>query len=401
MSPIDSPNPNHLLSSPYSLSPHPIAMSPSALLHQHSSNLSLHELVTHEAEQERLRAAGAFSDAPDEAGRYEELADQHVMPRVRESSEAGPSNRHIHLVSYPSDGSVSQMGSRSHPYNNNTPPSPSGSNSGESEYSLPDDSMETQRAVPNFRRNELLPREMNPKPRQPSARSSERPRGLVDTDGKLDVLLDPSFEEWAHQRVWADGGGEALPSPTAASSGALGNGSPRSPNAPEQWHTPTSSLFERRRHMSPSTWNGRTPSPGQQDDRTPRNSTQTLRGSGSRLSGPKGRTLFISPDVPRRSLDELERDVQELSLHKGSPRPAINLDDDADLPHSAPPHKTSFGDLESAEDKRRPTSLLPSVQMPSPDPSGRSTQLSPPGSDPVGLERRSPEPPPRSERRKQ
>lgn len=407
MSPIEPSTSSQLLGSPYSLSPHPPPVSPETMF-KHSSSVSLHDLVAQEAEQERLRVAGAFSDAPED-----DRTHHHAVPRVRvegEASQAGPSNRHIHLVSYSSDGSMDRLASLATADNDDALRSSSPtSNSGESEYSLPDENADVHRrslVATGHPPNELLPRELHPKPRQPSARSSERPRGLVDTDGKLDVLLDPSFEEWAHQRVWADEGRQSPLAPVTGPAAAVGSDSPLSPQAPEQWHTPTSSIFERRQHMSPS-WSARTPSPGKlHEDLTPRNSTQTLRGSGSKLPGARGRMLFVAPpDMSRQSLDDLEREGNESSSssrYTGSRVLSVAGQDGDDLeaPRSAPPHQTSFQDIGMpVEDRRRPTSLLPSVQMVSPN-LPRSSRLSAPSDHPEDLERRSPEPPPRSERRK-
>jgi hypothetical protein len=219
--------------------------------------------------------------------------------------------------------------------------------------------------------------------------SQARPRGLVDAEGRLDVLLDPSFEEWAHQRAW-DGEHKSSSAPISPTDAAAPGA------ASDRWHTPVTSLLDRRRAA-------RTPSPP--SDRTPRSSTLSAR-SGTqtpRASLPKsGRLLFVAPaDVSRRSIDALEREARHvnglgLDTTRGS-RVGLSImaKDDPEMPHSAPAIKTGFGDIGLPE-TRRPTSLLPSAHMSSP-----ARKLGPPNGDPALNARRSPEPPPRSELRKQ
>lgn len=392
MSPIDSSSSSSMLTSPYTLSPHPLApahpnMSP-MMIHA-KSDVSLQELVEQEEEQARLRAAAVLGDTSHD--HFGGLPDPRIQAGLVHrdpgaGSEAGQSNRRIHLVSYPSDGSI--------PRAVENPPSPTSSNSGESEYSLPDDSGEIERPAP--RRGLDSPAQVQQQPQQrTSARGSpmaQRPRGLVDTEGKLGMLLDPSFEEWAHQRTWEDAAKSApiSPSPIDATS----------PTSTDRWHTPSSGLIDRRRRGSPT----RTPSPR---DRTPRSSTLSGRSSTQtpRASLPEsGRLLFVAPaDVSRRSIDELEREVSGLGLDttRGS-RVGLSIlgkdDVDPEMPRSAPALKTAFGDI-SLPETRRPTSLLPSVNMASPGlPS--TTKLALPSGDPSVNARRSPEPPPRSELRK-
>ncbi|BEI82515.1 hypothetical protein CcaverHIS002_0303830 [Cutaneotrichosporon cavernicola] len=350
LSPIDLPSSSHILTSPYSLSsPHSLApLSTSPMMAHHKSDVSLRDLVAEEQEQGRQRAAAANGASTEYNAPLEDP--RRSVPRDHDVSSAGQSNRHIHLVSYPSDGSLQSAA-------HHRRSSRASSNSGESEYS------DCERDDPPEK----------PIQRRTSPMSQQRPRGLVDAEGRLDVMLDPSFEEWAHQRAW-DGGENKSSSAPISPSDAAAPGA-----ASDRWHTPVTTLLERRRAT-------RTPSP--QGDRTPRNSapsgTQT-----PRASLPKsGRLLFVaSPEVSRRSIDALEREARAVD--------GLGLDT-TQMPHSAPAIKTGFGDILLPE-PRRPTSLLPSVQMRS---QARHT-LRPPNSD-AGLNaRRSPEPPPRSELRKQ
>ncbi|BEI90311.1 uncharacterized protein CcaverHIS019_0303810 [Cutaneotrichosporon cavernicola] len=366
LSPIDLPSSSHILTSPYSLSsPHSLApLSTSPMMAHHKSDVSLRDLVAEEQEQGRQRAAAANGASTEYNAPLEDP--RRSVPRDHDVSSAGQSNRHIHLVSYPSDGSLQSAA-------HHRRSSRASSNSGESEYS------DCERDDPPEK----------PIQRRTSPMSQQRPRGLVDAEGRLDVMLDPSFEEWAHQRAW-DGGENKSSSAPISPSDAAAPGA-----ASDRWHTPVTTLLERRRAT-------RTPSP--QGDRTPRNSapsgTQT-----PRASLPKsGRLLFVaSPEVSRRSIDALEREARAvdglgLDTTRGS-RLGLSIlanEHDSEMPHSAPAIKTGFGDILLPE-PRRPTSLLPSVQMRS---QARHT-LRPPNSD-AGLNaRRSPEPPPRSELRKQ
>ncbi|KLT45997.1 hypothetical protein CC85DRAFT_90730 [Cutaneotrichosporon oleaginosum] len=365
LSPIDtsSSSASRILASPYSLSsPNPLAPLGTSPLMNNKSDVSLRDLVVQE-EHARLAGSSTAADLPDPRG---------GMPRDHEATAAGQSNRRIHLVSYPSDGSIPRAS------NSNRPSSRASSNSGESEYSLPDESG----------REEPVQR---PIPRRTSPMLQQRPRGLVDAEGRLDVLLDPSFEEWAHQRAWEGGDHRSSSAPISPSEAAAPGA------ASGQWHSPGATLLDRRRAV-------RTPSPSR--DRTPRNSAMSAR-SGSqtpRASLPKsGRLLFVAPaDVSRGSIDALEREAREangvgLDTTRGS-RVGLSIlgKEDPEMPHSAPAIKTGFGDIGLPE-ARRPTSLLPSAHMNSPS----ERKLSAPNGDPVLGARRSPEPPPRSELRKQ
>lgn len=365
------------------------------------SDVSLQELVDQEEEQARLKAAALFPNAPElQQPRYDELPDPRTAGLVHRDpgtgSGTGSSNRRIHLVSYPSDGSIPRVSDQ--------PPSPSSSNSGESEYSLPDESGELPAQQQQRRQFDSPSLSQPPQLRSPGRVSPmQRPRGMVDTEGRLDVLLDPSFEEWAHQRAWDPPNGTEKPSSEPIPPAPAPVASQGVPDG--DWRTPSATLLDRRRRVGSPVM--RTPSPGR--DRTPRNSNLSGR-SGThtpRASLPKsGRLLFVAPaDVSRNSIDALEREVNGLSYDKKSgSRVGLSILgkdlDDPDMPRSAPAVKTDFGDIGIPE-TRRPTSLLPSVTVPSPGHPSTTKLAPPPEGSPVMNARRSPEPPPRSELRKQ
>lgn len=476
MSPIDSsPRPN-ILSSPYTLSPHPI-------LHEERSHRSLRELVQEEEEEDRRRIIGSsdgnstirgkassssttnpnvagttwdprFSDAT-EVDRPERRERTHGMERTRllipegenGSSDAGPgSNRHIHLISYSSDGSMSALASGpSVPSSLNklspgTPGSPS--NSSESEYSFLDD-------------DPVAPPRREEQRASTIARNQQHRHGVVDADGELHVLLDPTFEEWAHQRIWGHGDPDSsAPNSTDVHSSdrssrynSMPNSQPSSqpPSNPvspplhppqsnnEPWRTPTQPPSLDHAAISPIDWPTRTPSPGltlnnrassstAAPDRTPRNSqAQTprasFRPSPPASDSPNARLLFVaSSDLPRRSLDTLQQQENpglglggpgagQRSSPSGSPVPPGTPGrlEDLDHPRSAPPTKTSFSDIGVVGSDTR-AARATSLQAPAPI-SAQTTKsqklLSPEEATPLATARRSPEPPPRSERRKQ
>lgn len=416
MSPIDS-SPRNGLASPYSVSSHPP-------LHETKSALSLRELVQQEADFEHERSRSSRN-----LGSWDELtvSEHHNMGRLpdvgmlrereREARDLGSSpnmgqtNRHIHLVSYPSDGSVSGMASGSSI--DVTPPSPSRSSlSGDSEYSLLEDDVTGATALPG--RNVAEVRSSRPQPHLQTHR-----RGLVDATGDMGILLDPSFEEWAHQRAWAE------------------NPSPTSPlvTSTDMWSTPTQGASHQDPHRAPTSpadgWARSSPSPGNRthsNDRTPRNSTQSPRTPRERTTFKaatgSGRLLFVGPpDVSRRSLDALQREYTDMRLDgvhgsrsglavlAAGPHGSHHEDKAGHAPRSAPAIKTAFGDIElplgSGDRRTRHTSLLPPPTTPLESTSASTTLSMPPQlaipsprQSPRSTPRLSPEPPPKSELRK-
>lgn len=380
-SPLNSTLP--ALGSPYSLNPQP-------LLHEARSNISLRELVEEEAAEERLRIR------PDERDMSMSFEDgDPYTPRDRDRvSSAGPSNRRIHLVSYSSDSMSAMASEPSMPSSirDMVPSSPSSSHSAESKYSLIEEDVTGSTAIAPVQ----VPRRENDNARRYEAHR----HGVVDTDGHLGVLLDPSFEEWAHQRSWDQS------TPT----------SPAIVSPQEVWRTPQPEVLERSQ-MSPMDWPARSPHDA---DVTPRNSSHiprsTSRFDNKALSG--GRLLFVaSPDVSRRSIDDLQRDIAGLGLD-GQKRGRIGLSvnssaalqqaiDDADTPRSAPAHKTAFDDNDLGGDKGRvrPTSLLPPPTTPLETPTNVLEQqlnlrTNVGSASPAISSSRSPELPPKSELRR-
>ncbi|GMK56626.1 hypothetical protein CspeluHIS016_0304660 [Cutaneotrichosporon spelunceum] len=370
--PIDTSSSSNILASPYSLSSaHSLApLSTPPMMAHRKSELSLRELVADEEEQARLRAAAADGAS---TGCNGPLPDpRNVMPRDHDVSATGQSNRHIHLVSYPSDSSLQSGG-------HHRQSSRGSSNSGESVYS------DSGRSGPSGRDEQPTLRHRSPMSQQCS-------RGLVDREGRLGMSLDPSFEERAHRRAW-DGSEQNSSSAPISPSDEAAPGA-----ASDKWHTPVTGLLDRRQA---------TRIPSSPADRTPRNSTMSTR-SGTRTPrsslAKSERLLFVaSPDVSKHSINELEREARGVNgpgldtTRRGRLGLSVLANEhDTEVPHSAPAIKTGFGDI-GVPEPRRPTSLLPAAHMRTP---ARHT-LSPPDGDPALNVRRSPEPPPRSELRNQ
>jgi hypothetical protein len=373
----------------------PYTLSPPTQLHEENSSISLRELVEQEArheQQQQLHRQHCRGDSTEEdASNYGQYNNMLRNPDM--ASSAGPSNRRIHLISYSSD-SMSALASQPS-FNSVTsmrdmdrPSSRSSSRSADSEYSLVEDDATPVESLP--------PAPLRDISGTRQSRGSNRPRGMMDTEGSLNVLLDPSFEEWAHQRIWD--------TPTPISPPIV---------SPQEWRTPTQTEQRDRDFKSSS---GGWSSPYDLD-RTPRNSMPApspTRASPSRTDKssskiPGGRLLFVAPpDVSRRSLDELQRDIHGLGLDSRSGRGtrvglSVNnsapLSDEPEAPHSAPVNKTTFGnidmDLKVAKGRTRPMSLLPPSTTPLDSPRSSSRNASPIRSP--GL---TPQPPPKSELRR-
>jgi len=402
-----SPRPG-ILGSPYTLSPNPP-------LHETKSSISLRELVEQEAQHER-RSGGSNSNSMGEPPKIleEDPRDSYPSNMLRNpdmASSTGPSNRRIHLVSYSSDSMSALASQPSIPSSMHdiTPPSPSSSHSADSEYSLVED--------------EPAPHLSAPPPRDASTVRMSRAnqgnrRGLVDADGNLGALFDrPSYgPPTPLERSWE--------SPTPISPAIV---------SPEDvWRTPTqSNMMERAQQQKSIAGGWSAPgSPHGDNDRTPRNSLPGVNRSDKKvdkmLAQQGGRLLFVAPpDVSRRSLDELQRDISGLGLESRGTRPRIGLSvnssvslamssDEPDTPHSAPAHKTSFDALDIGGDTKgrvRPTSLLPPVsplktssqQSFPPYNNNNNNRLTPTrnrSDSPSVSPSRSPEPPPKSELRR-
>lgn len=417
MSPIDSsPRPGQL-GSPYSLSPHPV-------LHEAKSAVSLRELVQQEAEYEHeqgrtpapweVEMGTHLPDMSYSGGSLGGLSDLRERERERDSASSstmGQSNRHIHLVSYSSDGSMSRMASGTSvpSIQNVTPPSPSRSSlSGESEYSLLEEDMTGTTAMP--RRNDPVEVRQSRLPPHPDLQSHRL--GVIDTNGDLGMgaLLDPSFDEWTQQRPWRESGNASPRSPVVQSSPL------QSPT--EIWSTPTQGAPALRSPIAPvGSWT-RSSSPGNSsNDRTPRNSTQsprTPRQNKSFRPLTSGRLLFVAPpDVSPGSLDALQREYAGMNLKHGGRLGGLSVrtygpNDEPDMPHSAPASRTAFGDIELPGSgpfgRVRPTSLLPPPTTPLESTSSpklpQQLAIPSPRSSPKPMIRLSPEPPPKSELRR-
>lgn len=296
---------------------------------------------------------------------------------------------------------ASSYSSHSHRRLPSRPPSRPDSESGESQYSVDDSPAPVPPSL--IRRDTAIQDEL--------ARLHSHRKGMVDMDGDIDVLLDPTFDEWAHQ-----GGGnwnKALPD-SAASTIAEKLVTPTQEVANERGDRPRVAV-----NTDLTEW-GKTPSPRSADsgEKTPQGSTDMLAKPSkpspvSSNSSSKGR-LSVRPGGSAPGSDGPDSRRSTPSQSSSSSRNAsggrqeqprrlsANQHEEPETPHSAPAHKTSFGDLRLPG---RPASLLPAAKV---DPPRRSQSLDKPevlmsvkqqSSSPQQPPRRSPDPPPRSELR--
>lgn len=306
---------------------------------------------------------------------------------------------------------ASSYSSHSHRRLPSRPPSRPDSESGESQYSVDDSPAPIPPSL--VRRDTAIQDEL--------ARLHSHRKGMVDMNGDIDVLLDPTFDEWAHQ----GGGNWNKAQPGSAAS-----------TIAEKLVTPTQEMANERGdrpHVAVNTdlreW-GKTPSPRSADsgEKTPQGSTEVLvkpspvssnNSSKGRLSvrpaggsAPGSTPGSDGPDSRRSTPSQASGSGRNANggRQERPRRLSASPQEEPETPHSAPAYKTSFGDLRLPG---RPASLLPAAKV---DPPRRSQSLDKPevlmsikqqqqqqqrqqSPSPQLPPRRSPDPPPRSELR--
>lgn len=274
--------------------------------------------------------------------------------------------------------SYSSHASHSHRRLPHRPPSRPSSESGESEYSVDDSPAPVPPSL--IRRDTAIRDEL--------ARFNSHRKGMVDMDGDIDVLHDPSLDEWSHQ----GGGNWNRTQPDSAAS-----------TIAEKLVTPTQELAIGDRPEKPrvavktdlAEW-GKTASPPSagSGERTPQGQAGLLTKPSpvSSINSAKGRLSIRRGSAPGSGSEgganvESRRSTPSRSsssgrhVSGGNPeqqpgqprRLSVTVQqEEPETPHSAPAHKTTFGDVSLPG---RPASLLPAAKV---DPPRRSQSLDKP-----------------------